>query len=333
MNRITQAIRWLLSAGMLIPGLLQAFVVYNYDARTDWIRFDFVGWVRVEQVVEQAKLVKGNAALQLRVIEQVAGADSAPVITLEYEAALPDKDGQVLTLADSFYWNLQAPPGSEFLVFLSKLENGTYWCDNGDLHDVKDGKVRLPSEYEKTLGLGLRPSMRDLIAKVRASVPGIRARVGHPLFDPPLTVGPQQVETPKDSFERIISVVRENRLKEADGMLYPTDKDSSPKYFRGLDAEFREEFVQAKVIWQAVIDDQASVVVAFELPKSQDRFYRIYSMLRQGKHWLLLNPAADAEEAQKLAKVWKDDYRMTFETLLERDHLWPNLTGRRIRRE
>ena len=61
--------------------------VVEYDGQTDWVRHNFVGWVRVEQPAKPAKYAKGTAVVTLKVIEQLAGDETGPTFTLEYEAA------------------------------------------------------------------------------------------------------------------------------------------------------------------------------------------------------------------------------------------------------
>ena len=76
---------WLvfLAVGLALPaGMNASFEVVEYDGQTDWVRHDFVGWVRVERAVQPAKYAKGTAAVTLKVIEKLASEEAAPTLTL-----------------------------------------------------------------------------------------------------------------------------------------------------------------------------------------------------------------------------------------------------------
>lgn len=285
---------WLafLAAGLaLLPARMNAdFEVVEYDGQTDWVRHDFVGWVRVEQSVKPAKYAQGTAAVTLKVIEKLAGEEAGPTLTLEYEAATAKPNGEGSEPASKHLWNEDLPEHREYFVFLDRLGNGAYWCGEQREFPVRDGTIfGLPGAYGVLGGGEATPRVHELIAKARTTLPALQVRSGRPDFRPPLVEKGHPSETPQQSFERIRAALQAGDSRELDRSIHSPD-GSAPKGLRALLLQERDHLVAWPVQWQAVLEDKAVVVLG---PPGQPAT-TLY-LMRRGPRWLLLNTLPDTE--------------------------------------
>jgi len=278
----------LLALGLALPParVNADLVVVEYDGQTDWVRHDFVGWVRVEQPAKPAKYAKGTAAVTLKVIEKLAGDETASTLTLEYVAATAKPDGE----GSGHRWNEDLAAHGEYFVFLNRLGNGAYWCDEQREFQVRDGSILgLPGAYAALTGGETAPQVSELIARARVSLPALRVRTGRPGFIPPLVEKGKPVETPQQGFERIRTALQGGNPSELDRCIHSPD-GSAPKGLRALLLQEREHLVAWPVQWQTILGDKAVVVLG---PPGQPAT-TLY-LMRRGPRWLLLNTQPDTE--------------------------------------
>jgi hypothetical protein len=281
----------LLAIGLALPaGRAAGLEVVEYDGQTDWVRHDFVGWVRVEKPVKPAKFSKGTAAVTLKVMEKLAGEEAAPLLTLEYEPVTAKPGGDEADLAGKHPWNEDLPEHREYFVFLDRLGNGAYWCAEQRDFPVVDGCIiGLPGAYGVLGGGEATPRVHELIARARTTLPALKVRTGHPDLVPPLSEKGRQMETPLQSFERIRAALQGGNPQDLDRSIHSPD-GSAPKGLRALLQQEREHLLSWPVQWQAVLEDKAMVVLG---PPGQPGI-TLY-LMRRGARWLLLNTSPDTE--------------------------------------
>jgi len=269
-------------------GMSADWEVVEYDGQTDWVRHDFVGWVRVEQPVKPAKYARGTAAVTLKVIEKLAGDETGPTLTLEYEAAIANKRGE--EQAGKHQWHEDLAAHGEYFVFLERLGNGVYWCREQRDFPVRDGRILgLPEAYGVVVNGETAPQVHELIARARLMLPALRVRTGRPGFAPPLVEKGKPVETPQQGFERIRTALQGGNPSELDRCIHSPD-GSAPKGLRALLLQEREHLAAWPVQWQAVLEDKAVVVLG---PPGQPA--ATLFLMRRGSRWLLLNTQPDTE--------------------------------------
>ena len=282
----------LLAVGLALqPALLNAnWEVVEYDGQTDWVRHDFVGWVRVERAVKPAKYSRGTAAVTLKVIEKLTGEEAAPTLTLEYEVAIVNKNSEEQAQAGKHYWNEDLAEHREYFVFLDRLANGAYWCAEQQDFPVREGVIlNLPGAYGVLASSSVAPQVHELIARARTTLPALQVRTGRPGFVPPLMEKGRPAETPQQGFERIRSALQVGDPRELDRCIHSPD-GSAPQGLRALLQQEREHLVAWPVQWQAVLEDKAVVVLG---PPGQPAT-TLY-LMRRGSRWLLLNTLPDTE--------------------------------------
>ena len=272
----------------LLPARMSAgWEVVEYDGQTDWVRHDFIGWVRVEQAAKPAKLVKGKAAVTLKVIEQLAGEETATTLTLEYGAATAPPAGEESGL---HRWNEDLPEHREYFVFLDRLANGAYWCGEQQEFLVRDGTLPgLPGAYSALVSGDSAPRVHALIARARTTLPALRVRTGRPDFLPPLVEKGRPAETPGQGYEKIRAALQAGDARELDRCIHSPD-GSAPKGLRALLQQEREHLLAWPVQWQAVLEDKAVVILG---PPGQPAMTLF--LMRRGPRWLLLNTQPDTE--------------------------------------
>ena len=275
----------------LLPARMPAsWLVVEYDGQTDWVRHDFVGWVRVEKAVKPAKYAKGTAAVTLKVIEKLAGEETAPTFTLEYEAATAGEKGEEIVLAGKHLWNEDLPEHREYFVFLERLGNGAYWCEEQRDFPVRDGTILgLPGAYSALVGGESAPRVHALIARARTTLPALRVRTGRPDFLPPLVEKGRPAETPGQGYEKIRTALQGGDARELERCIHSPD-GSAPKGLRALLQQEREHLLAWPVQWLAVLEDKAVVVLG---PPGQPAMTLF--LMRRGPRWLLLNTLPDTE--------------------------------------
>jgi hypothetical protein len=290
------------------------WVVTEYDGRTDWLRYDFVGWVRVEQPAKPASLARGTAAVTLRVLGKLSGDDPAEVLTLEYAARVPIKEGDEPPLAGKHYWNEDVPEHREYFVFLNRLGNGAYWCDDQREFAVRDGRIQnLPEAYTSLVGGEATPPAGDLIARARMSLPAFRVRIGRPNFAPPLMEKGKPVETPQQGYERVRAALVAGDTRELDRLIHTPG--GSPKEMRAVLLQEKEKLAAWPVRWQAVLDDKGVVILA----PPGERGTALY-LIRRGARWHLLNTSPDTEAGRQQVSLLMTESQFAFLTpLLERE--------------
>jgi hypothetical protein len=291
MKRVRPWFVFLALATVLWPARMNAgWEIVEYDGQTDWVRHDFVGWVRVEQAVKPAKAAKGIAVVALKVIEKLAGEETAPTLTLEYEAATVSKPGDEPGPAGKHDWHEDLPEHREYFVFLDRLANGAYRCGEQRDFPVRDGAILdLPGAYAALGNRETAPKVHELIARARTSLPALRVRSGRPDLGPPLVEKGRPVETPQQGFERIRAALQGGNPQELERSIHSPD-GSAPKGMKALLQQEREHLVAWPVQWQAVLEDKAVVVLG---PPGQPAMTLF--LMRRGPHWLLLNTQPDTE--------------------------------------
>ena len=307
-----------LAVGLVLrPAMMNAsWEVVEYDGQTDWVRHDFVGWVRVEQPVKPAKFAQGTAAVTLKVIEKLAGEEEAPTLTLEYEAAIVNKNNEEQALAGKHYWNEDLPEHREYLVFLDRLGNGAYWC--GEQRDflVRDGSILgLPGAYGVLGNREAAPRVHELIARARTTLPALQVRTGRPGFVPPLMEKGRLAETPQQGFEQIRSALRGGDARELDRSIH-SPGDPAAKGLRALLQQEREHLATWPVQWQAILEDKAVMILG---PPGQPAT-TLY-LLRRGSRWLLLNTTPDTEAGRlQLTLLLTESQFAILTVVLEREY-------------
>jgi hypothetical protein len=304
----------LLTLGIMLPIRLPAtFVVTDYDGQTDWVRHDFVGWVRVEQSVKPAKFAKGTAAVTLKVIEKLTGDETSPTLTLEYPVRpAPDE----LVLGSKHHWNEDLPEHREYLVFLERLPNGAYWCGDQREFPVRGGLiVGLPGAYGTLVGGDTSPRVTELISRARAMLPALRVRTGRPGFAPPLVEKGKPVETPQQGYERIRAVLQTGDQRELGRLIHSPD-GAPPKGLQALLHQEREKLLAWPVRWQAVLEDKAVVI----LGPPGETGTPLY-LVRRGPRWHLLNTSPDTELGrQQLTLLLTESQFAILTAMLEREY-------------
>lgn len=317
MKRIRQGLVILIWGLTLFTGRLGAnWEVVEYDGRTDWVRHDFVGWVRVEQPVKPAKLGRGTAAISLKVIEKLVGAESTDTLTLEYDAPLPGKKGEEQFPAGKHFWNEDLAEHREYFVFLHRLPNGTYWCEPQREFPVRDGRIYdLPQAYA-VLGNGeTEPRVHDLIGRAWTTLPALRVRIGRPALGAPLLEKGRPSETPQQGFERIRTALQTGEGRELDRLIHSPD-GSAPTGLRTLLLQERSQLAAWPVQWQAVLEDKAVVVLG---PPGQPGA-TLY-LMRRGPRWLLLNTQPDTETGRlQLTLLLTESQFAILTVVLEREY-------------
>jgi hypothetical protein len=282
----------LLAVALALPaGRGEDWVVVEYDGQTDWAKFDFVGWVRVEQPAKPARFAKGTAALTLRVLEKLAGEETAPTLTLEYEGPVAAKKGAPPPAADKHRWNEDLAEHREYFVFLDRLPNGAYWCGDQREFLVRDGRILgLPGAYA-VLGNGDdKPNVRELIARAQASLLALRVRTGRPEFKTPLKdKGGRPVESPLQGFEKFRATLQAGDPRELERSIQSPD-GSAPKGLVALLRQEKDKIVAWPVQWQAALEDKAAVVLG---PTGQPMM-TLY-LVRRNARWMILNTMPDTE--------------------------------------
>jgi hypothetical protein len=311
--------RFLVVLALLLPAGLRAdWTVVDYDMRTDWVAFDFVGWVRVEQTAKLPTPAKGVAAVQLRVIEKLVGSESGPMLTLEYNTTPPDKNGEGLTPAGAHSWNDDIERHAEYLVFLNRQGNGNYRCDELRAFAIVDGKISgLPKAYEVVLGEGVTPGVQEFVARARMAIPALQVRVGRPLLEPAPSGNARRPEMPKDGFDQINQALAAGRSREADQMIYSPD-GSSPKNLRALLARSAGS-PGWEVRWQAVLGDKAVVLVVPAGSPAQSG--AVIQMIRRTGRWHLLNSLTDSPAGRaRINELLAGDQFVILHALFAHEH-------------
>ncbi|HWA25089.1 MAG TPA: hypothetical protein VG734_05390 [Lacunisphaera sp.] len=288
------------------------WAVIEFDGRADWVRYDFVGWVRVEQPVKPAKFAKGTAAVTVKVIEKLSGDEAAPVLTLEYEAA-PKKGGEDPVARHR--WNEDLPEHREYFVFLNRLGNGSYWCDEQREFQVRDGRILgLPEAYTVLVGGDTKPGARDLMARVRMASPAFKVRTGRPVFAPPLLEKGRPLETPQQAFERVRIALQAGDARELDRLIHSPD-GSEPKAFRAVLLQERQRIGAWPVRWQAVLEDKAVAIIGQPGETGAPLYFT-----RQGPRWRLLNTSPDTEVGRQQVNLLMTESQFAVLTaMLERE--------------
>ncbi len=289
MKLIHRGLGFLIMALALAPARMMAdWEVVEYDGQTDWVRHNFVGVVRVEQLAKPAKYAKGTAAVTLKVIEQLAGDEIGPTFTLEYEAVPANKRGEEPT--GKHPWHEDVKEHREYFVFLERLGPGVYWCGEQRAFPVRDGRIfDLPGAYGVVVNGETSPQVHELIDRARLLLPALRVRTGRPGFAPPLVEKGKPVETPQQGYERIRTALQGGNQGELDRLIFSPD-GAPPQGLRALLLQERERLTVWPVQWQAVLNDKAVVVLG---PPGQPAF-TLY-LLRRGSRWLLLNTMPETE--------------------------------------
>jgi len=292
MNIVRAALVVLAVALALPSGRGEDWVVIEYDGQIDWVRHDFVGWVRVEQPAKPAQYAKGTAAVTLKVIEKLAGDEAAPTVTLEFEGPVALKKGAPPPPpAEKHHWQEDVPEHREYFVFLDRLPNGAYWCAEQRDFPVRDGRILgLPGAYA-VLGNGDdKPNAHELIARAQASLLALRVRTGRPDFKTPLKdKGGRVVETPLQGFEKIRAALQGGDTRELERSIQSPD-NSAPKGLLALLQKEKERLVGWPVQWQAALEEKAVVVLG---PPGQPAM-TLY-LVRRNARWLILNTMPDTE--------------------------------------
>jgi hypothetical protein len=218
----------------------------------------------------------------LKVIEKLAGSERGPMLTLEYNTAVLEKNGE--GPAGGQAWKEAIGRHAEYLVFLTRQENGSYRCDELRAFAIVDGNISgLPKAYEVVLGEGVTPGVQEFVTRARMVIPALQVRMGRPLLEPVPAGGARRPEMPKDGFDQISRALTAGRAREADQMIYSPD-GSSPKNLRALLAQHPAGW---EVRWQAVLGDKAVVLV---VPAgSPDQSGAVVQMVRRAGRWHLLN--------------------------------------------
>lgn len=310
----------LLAVALVLAGGLRAdWVVVDYDVQTDWVRHDFVGWVRVEQPLKAAAYARGTAAVSLTVIEQLAGEKAGPVLALEYQAFNPPKPGEDPELEERHYWDHDLPEHREFFVFLERLPNGGYWCGRAREFLVRDGIIRgLPEAYLAVVGGNPAPSAREFIAQARTSLPALRARVGRPEFSSALMDKGRPVETPQQGFEKIRPLLRAANAGELDRAIF-TPGGGGAKEWRALLRQNGAPIADWPVQWQGFLEDKA--VVFLNAAGRPDSEGTTFFLIRRSSRWQLINVQPDTEVArQQVALLLAEPQFSILQALFVRDH-------------
>jgi len=304
---------------LLSGGLHADWVVVDYDVQTDWVRHDFVGWVRVEQPAKPAANGRGTAAVTLTVIEQLAGEKAGPVLTLEYEAYTPPQPGDEAELEPKHYWDHDLPEHREFFVFLERLPNGSFWCGSAREFLVRDGLIRgFPESYLAVVGGNPAPPARDFITRARTTLPALRARVGRPEFSPVLMEKGRPVETPLQGFEKIRPLLRAPNAGDLDRAIF-TPGGSGAKEMRTLLRQNGAPIADWPVQWQGVLEDKA--IVFLNVAGRPDAEGNALFLVRRGSRWQLLNVQPDAEVSrQQVALLLGEPQFSILQALFVRDH-------------
>lgn len=315
----------LLAVSATAPVTLRAdWVVVDYDMQTDWVNYDFVGWVRVEQALTADRYGRGNAAVQLTVVEKLIGDGNPRALALEYTAPIKPTHGVAAPdLPPTRNWGNDIASHAEHFVFLQRLPNGGYWCDDLRVFPIVDGTISgLPKTYEAVLGEGVTPNAREFFNRARGTVPALRARVGRPGFMPPLIEQGRPAATPGESLQPVLAAVRENKVRDLDRSIHSVD-GSSPKTFRKWLLDQREQFTAPEVRWQAVLDDKAVVQLA---PPAPGQPGATFYLLRRGPRWSLLNTQPDNEAGARAVAAFVTEQYAVLNALLIRDN--PTLAER-----
>jgi hypothetical protein len=176
------------------------------------------------------------------------------------------------------------------LVFLTRLGNGAYWCEEQRDFPVRDGTILgLPGAYGALGNRESAPKAHDLIARARTTLPALRVRTGRPDLMPPLVEKGRPVETPQQGFARIRTALQGGDARELDRCIHSPD-GSAPKGMQALLRQERDHLVAWPVQWQAVLEDKAVVVLG---PPGQPA--TTLFLMRRGSRWLLLNTQPDTE--------------------------------------
>jgi hypothetical protein len=289
MTRFRPGVVFLALTLALAPARMSAdWEVVEYDGQKDWVRHDFVGWVRVEQPAKPAKYARGTAAVTLKVIEKLAGDETGPTFTLEYEAATAKKGGE--EPAGKHQWHEDLAAHGEYFVFLERLGPGVYWCGEQRAFPIRNGRIfALPGAYGVLVNGETSPQVHELFDRARLMLPAFRVRTGRPGFAPPLVEKGKPVETPQQGYERIRAVLQGGNQGELDRLIHSPD-GAPPKGLRALLQQEREHLASWPVQWQAVLEDKAVVVLG---PPGQPAS-TLY-LMRRGARWLLLNTLPETE--------------------------------------
>lgn len=319
---MTRFLQWwvaLLLAGAALPATLRAdWVVADYDNRTDWVNYDFVGWVRVEYALKAKVYSRGNAAVLLTVVERLAGNATAPSLALEFTAPNPNPKGDGSDPPETRNWEADIPGHGQFLVFLTRLPNGGFWCDDLRAFPIVDGVIAgLPKAYQAVLGEDVAPVARDFFIRARGTVPALRAKVGRPDFNPPLIESGKPAVTPREGFAEVQTALRAGNARELDRLILSLD-NSAPRGLRAHLLEQKDRLVAGTVRWQAVLDDKAIVQVA--APGETDGLSGTFYLVRRGVRWQVLNTLPDSPGGrQRVTDLLTENQFTVLNALLARE--------------
>ncbi len=303
----------LLVFASLAVAVRATFIIHNYDVREDWTEADFIGWVRVEEVLSVPVPGKDEAKIRLKLIESLKG-KSASTLTLVYpdRYVAPGKADEVITLGHEQRWRESI--GKEFLVFLKQRPDEAYDTRDGYYFAVVNGwLLGLPREYQEHFGLQRNPRITEFIAKYREHEPSSAIQAGSPLLAAPLRVLNERIETPSQRIGRFIAALAAGRRQEAERMLYRSRDYATPAYIWSPDPRYQQDIKRRVVTWEAVLDHRAIVEMT---DKQVGGAPDVWYLLFDGKQWRLVSPysgmSEDSEEVAKLKAA--PDFRRLIES-------------------
>lgn len=312
MVKIRICIHLLVLAGLAVA-VRATFIVHNYDVREEWAESDFIGWVRVEEVLAVPAPGKDEAKVRLKLIESLKG-KSASTLTLVYpdRYVAPGKENEVISLGTEQRWHKHV--GQEFLVFLQRRPDGAHEARGGCYYAVVHGwLLGLPREYQEHFGLQANPHITEFIAKYREYEPSSAIQAGSPRLAAPLRVLNERIETPGQRIEQFIAALAAGRRQEAERMLYRSRDYATPTYIWSPDPRYQQDIKRRVVTWEAVLDHRAIVEMT---DKKVGGAPDVWYLLFDGKQWRLVSPysgmSEDSEEVAKLKAA--PDFRRLIES-------------------
>ena len=258
----------MLAAWALAALQAQGFVVVTFDPRTDCLRYEFMGWIRVVEPMDKPSNAMGNAMVRVEVVEALVGPAAGERFDLAYmsfareteEAAAAKAGGgeEVVSLSSTDY--NEYPPGSEWVIFGNRLETGGFTAIHSAHYRVENGRVteRLPPEYLAACSLPERPLVGEVLDGVRRVAPYFRLRASGTFPRVSNDLADAAEKTPGAVWARLFRqrLTSDEPLSSHDVVVLPSSDVPRSR------AEWREWFPVEAVWGEAIVDDCAVVLVS-----------------------------------------------------------------------